>query len=193
VARQKNKSQLSGGQVRIIAGMWRSRKIVFPAIEGLRPTGDRIRETVFNWLQTDIAASRCLDLFSGSGALGFEAASRGASEVVMVEKHAEAVNCLSDNCRLLSANTISVHHSDALIYLSNIQNKFDIVFLDPPFALNMVADCCQALIDCQCLKPDSKVYIELDIRQKDAIPPNWTILRQKQSGEVSFNLLSAPE
>ena len=119
-------------QVRIIAGQWRGRKLSFPDVTGLRPTSDRIRETVFNWLATSLPGASCLDLFAGSGALGFEAASRGATRVVMVDRNRDVVRALRDNRQRLSASMIKIVQQDAENYLSAADGQFDVVFLDPP-------------------------------------------------------------
>ena len=123
----------------IIGGNWRSRKISFEDAEGLRPTPARVRETLFNWLQYDIIGSRCLDLYAGSGALSFEAASRGAKSVVQVENNPVACRCLKTNALALKAEQIKVVQMDAFRYLAGDAQAFDIVFVDPPFNLNLAA------------------------------------------------------
>ncbi len=130
------------GQLRIIAGKWRSRKLAFPQQENLRPTPDRVRETLFNWLQADVPGSCCLDMFAGSGALGFEAASRGAGEVVMIEQNREAVSALTRNIKLLDAGNIRLVIADAVEWLKNNQRRFDIVFLHPPYIAGLLGKCC---------------------------------------------------
>src|SRR5690606_23249515 len=125
-------------QLRIIGGQWRSRRLRFPAIDGLRPTLDRIRETVFNWLQFDVEGARVLDAFAGSGALGFEALSRGAKEVILLEKHPAAALQLTDNLQLLEARNAQVWAGDALLWLEQNPEPFDLVFLDPPFHQNLL-------------------------------------------------------
>ena len=119
--------------LRIIGGEWRSRKLKFADVPGLRPTPDRVRETLFNWLQWHVPGARCLDLFAGSGALGLEALSRGARDVVMVEKHPAAAQALRDNLTLLGARNARLVHDDALRYLGRVTVAFDLIFLDPPF------------------------------------------------------------
>ena len=123
----------SSGSVRLIAGQWRGRKLPIVDVEGLRPTGDRVKETLFNWLQTQIPGARCLDLFAGSGSLGFEAASRGAAEVIMVERDPTVVGCLQASAERLSAAQVTILQTDAAAYLQTSPDPFDIVFLDPPF------------------------------------------------------------
>ena len=129
---------MNNGSCRIIGGKWRGRIIKFDPAEGLRPTTDRIRETVFNWLQPYIYQCRCLDVFAGSGVLGFEALSRGARSTVFIEQNKKTVNRLKDNIRTLAAENVSVYHQDALSWLQSAaverdDEKFDLVFLDPPF------------------------------------------------------------
>jgi len=126
------------GSIRIIAGEWRGRKLPVIDVDGLRPTSDRIRETLFNWLMPYLSGSRCLDLFAGTGALGFEAASRGAHNVDFVESHRQVSQALSENIKLLEANAI-VHNMAANAFLTrSATESFDLVFVDPPFAENMV-------------------------------------------------------
>ena len=126
-------------RVRIIAGKWRSRVLTFPSVDGLRPTGDRIRETLFNWLAPNIAGANCLDLFSGSGALCFEALSRGAAGCLALEKNAKALATLNENKTLLDAAELTLRRSDTLAFLGSSPDKpFDIVFVDPPFDLNVI-------------------------------------------------------
>ncbi len=126
-------------QLRIIGGLWRGRKLSFPDVDGLRPTGDRIRETLFNWLAPDMQGAHCLDLFSGSGALGLEALSRGADSSLLLEKHPTAARQLKDNLQLLKADNGRVEQVDSLQWLNSAQvsHRFDIVFIDPPFALDL--------------------------------------------------------
>ena len=155
--RANNKKQTSSGVVRIIGGEMRGRKIRFNSGKGLRPTLDRIRETLFNWLATDIYDSECLDLFSGSGALGFEAASRGAKSVFFVEKAESATKALKENCRLLNLENAKVIKADAKSFLSNNDIQFDIAFLDPPFGENLLSKTFDALTPH--LKADAIVYI----------------------------------
>ena len=123
--------------VRIIGGLWRSRILEFPDVEDLRPTPDRVRETLFNWLGRDLSGMACLDLFAGSGALGFEALSRGAASVVMVEKNAAALRALSENARKLGASNLTVVRGDALEFARATRARFDVVFVDPPYRLGL--------------------------------------------------------
>ena len=134
-------------QLRIIGGVWRGRKLDFPSIPGLRPTPDRVRETVFNWLQFDVVGSRCLDLFAGSGALGVEALSRGASVVTFIDEQSSVIAAIKSNMNVLAANDVRCLTADALSYLrnSNSENKFDIVFCDPPFQQDFLPKIIDAL------------------------------------------------
>jgi 16S rRNA (guanine966-N2)-methyltransferase len=180
-----------GGSVRIIGGEWRSRKLNFPSAEGLRPTADRVRETLFNWLQRSVPAARVLDLFAGSGALGFEAASRGASSVVLVEKNAAAAASLRVNKQALAASSVEVIAADALQWLAaNSQRTFDLVFVDPPFAEAMQLRVCQALADSGCLAPGALVYVETAAPlAAESYPAGWRVAKTKRAGAVHSTLL----
>lgn len=176
-------------EVRIIGGAWRSRRIRFAGRPGLRPTPDRVRETLFNWLGQDLEGRECLDLFAGSGALGFEAASRGARRVVMVERDAAAVGALQTNRGLLSAAAVEVVRADALEFIRHHRARYDVVFLDPPFA----DDCWPQLLELlpQCLKPGALVYCE----RAEALEagPGWEIVKSGRAGQVSHQLLKRAE
>lgn len=180
------------GQLRIIAGRWRSRKLAFPDQDELRPTPDRVRETLFNWLQTDVAGSRCLDVFAGSGALGFEAASRGAAKVVMLENSREAASALRTNIERLQADNMELVVTDALAWLANEKRQaFDIVFLDPPFSAGLLGKCCRILEDGQCLAEDAKIYIEHALGDNTfVVPESWQCLKSKTAGQVAYKLFA---
>jgi len=176
-------------KLRIIGGEWRSRLIVFDDAPGLRPTPSRVRETLFNWLQADIAGSRCLDLFAGSGALGFEAASRGAKQVVQIENNAKTCQTLRENASVLNAGQIEIVQADVLSFLSSHQESFDLIFLDPPFNQGLIDPVCERIARGGLLKPYGKIYIEAERNLKlDHMPDNWQALRQKTAGDVSYNL-----
>ena len=177
-------------QIRIISGQWRSRQLSFNDIPGLRPTPNRVRETLFNWLQNDIVGSRCLDLYAGSGALSFEAASRGAKAVVQVEQDANACRSLHENVVKLKANQIQIIQSDVFRYLSGKAEHFEVVFLDPPFGLNLAAQTCQWLEDKDWLNPHAKIYVEVESKIKllEELPENWQLLKSKTAGEVGYHL-----
>ena len=179
-------------RVRIIAGQWRGRKLTFPDGEGLRPTPDRIRETLFNWLAPWLPGSRCLDLFAGSGALGFEAASRGAARVVLVERSAEVVASLRTNRERLAAGAVEIVHQDAASYLCGAPQPFDIVFLDPPFGEPgaLQASVCP-LSDAGWLVAGARIYLEMPAKTPLAeVPDGWTLLKDKRAGDVVFRLYS---
>lgn len=178
-------------QIRIIGGQWRSRQIAFPDRPGLRPTPNRVRETLFNWLQFDIPGSRCLDLFAGSGALGFEAASRGAKEVLMVEQDSQVCRALHENVLQLKAAQVKIVQADVFRYLAEQQTGiFDIVFLDPPFGLDFGAQACQWLCEKGGLAKTAKVYVETEVGSDllSKIPGQWELLKNKTAGDVSYFL-----
>ncbi len=177
-------------QIRIIGGEWRSRQISFYDLPGLRPTPVRVRETLFNWLQHDIPGSRCLDLYAGSGALGFEAASRGAKSVVQVENNPNACRALKENAIKLAATQIKIVQSDVFRYLAGNAEPFDIVFLDPPFGMSLVKQTCQWLADKGWLNRGTKIYVEIESSMKllDALPDNWMLLKSKTAGDVGYRL-----
>ena len=184
-------SQLGRGQLRIIAGSWRGRKLSFLDREGLRPTTDRVRETVFNWLQMDLPGSRCLDLFAGSGALGFEAASRGAAKVVMVDSDKETIKMLNGNIDLLSATQVQAVCSDAIDFVQNCDFMFDVVFIDPPYKLDVIARCCELLESKQCLSDHAKIVIECDVgKDLVGLPDNWQCLKRKTAGQAAYHLFA---
>ena len=176
-------------EVRIIGGAWRSRRIRFPDRPGLRPTPDRVRETLFNWLGQDLTGRDCLDLFAGSGALGFEAASRGARCVTMVENDAAAWKALQENRAALAATTVTVIRADALEFLKNHRDshlqRYDVVFLDPPFADDHWPQLLARLP--QCLVAGGLVYCER--AQPLAALDGWEVVKSGRAGQVSHQLL----
>lgn len=175
----------TAGTLRVIGGRYRSRLIRVPARPGLRPTPDRVRETLFNWLGQSLEGLACLDLFAGSGALGFEAASRGAARVVLVEKDRTAVADLERNRAALEATQVSVVSGDAETYLVKESGRFDVVFLDPPFRQNVLL----AILDKlpPRLEPAARVYVESDAPVEVAAP--WSELKRARAGQVSYQLL----
>lgn len=176
-------------ELRIVGGEWRSRKLRFPPVQGLRPTPDRIRETLFNWLKQDLEGLSCLDLFAGSGALGFEAASRAARQVVLVDQDGEICQSLRQNCDLLAAKQIEVRQADFKSYLATQSRAFDVVFLDPPFQQNLVVDCCQRLESGGWLAVLAHIYVETERDLVlDGLPSNWVLYRQANAGQVSSRL-----
>ena len=181
----KGKHGTTAGTVRVIGGRYRSRLLRVPERPGLRPTPDRVRETLFNWLGQDLSGLACLDLFAGSGALGFEAASRGATRVVLVEKDRAAVAELERNRAALDATQVSIVSGDAEDYLVHERGFFDVVFLDPPFRQNAVPAMLGKLPPR--LGPDARVYVESDAPVEVAAP--WTELKRAKAGQVSYQLL----
>ena len=182
------------GRLRIVAGKWRSRLLPIADEPGLRPTSERIRETLFNWLQSTIEGSRCLDLFAGSGALGLEALSRGAAEVVFVENSARAAAALQESVTALDARKTYIHKEDALHYLNSDPQPFDIVFLDPPFATDLIGDLCRLLDERGWLAEGARVYLEQDHEHPlPPLPDGWTILKHKTAGQVRYALVTAKD
>ena len=178
-------------QIRIIGGEWRSRQIIFNDTPGLRPTPDRVRETLFNWLHYDIPGSHCLDLYAGSGALGFEAASRGAKAVVQVEQDGNACRALHDNSAKFKAAQVKIVQADVFRFLATQHlEPFDIVFIDPPFGLGLVVQTCQWLEDNGWLKTRAKIYVESEssLAFLDEMPKNWQLFKSKKAGEVGYHL-----
>ena len=183
------KSSLS--QVRIIGGTWRGQKLNFIPVEGLRPTGDRIKETLFNWLAPIIYDAHCLDLFAGSGALGFEALSRGASSATLIEQNSEAINLLQQNQTQLKAKHAHIVKANALEWLSTAEaiQPFNIVFLDPPFAESLLQTCCDLLDQRSFLASKAYIYMESDINHPVPVTPaSWCTLKEKTTGQVTYRL-----
>lgn len=179
-------------EIRIIGGKLRSRKITFPELPDLRPTPNRIRETLFDWLQQDAVGAHCLDAFAGSGALGFEAISRGAASLVFLEKERVVIDALNRNAQHLGINNINCIHQSTLDYLNkpNLDKPFDLVFLDPPFSLNLIAPCLEALVKHHWLSPNAWVYIE-SAQPLDSLtlPQPLDLYRHKKAGQVYYGLL----
>ena len=175
--------------LRIIGGKWRGRKVSFSDRKEIRPTGDRIRETLFNWLINDIAGARCLDLFAGSGILGIEALSRGAAKLTFVEREKDITNSINDNLKSLGANNFKLRHDDAANFLEETEQVFDILFLDPPFEQQSL----NALISIIKKRGLSRgfVYIEAESTQVfSELPDYCEIYRQKKAGRVCYGLIS---
>jgi 16S rRNA (guanine966-N2)-methyltransferase len=182
--------------LRIIGGRWRGRKLRFPPSAAIRPTPDRVRETLFNWLGAHTQGARALDLFAGSGALGLEALSRGAAHLTFIEHDAAAVRELRARLSEWQAGNAQVVCTDALDYLAGAAAAFDLVFLDPPFASTLLARAAALLEERGWLSDGALVYVECAARE--ALPPlpaTWRRLRAKQAGEVGYHLLarSAPQ
>jgi 16S rRNA (guanine966-N2)-methyltransferase len=177
--------------LRIIAGQWRGRRFRFPPLE-IRPTPDRVRETLFNWLQPRIQGAHCLDLFAGSGALGLEALSRGAASVLFVEQQRSAVIALERLLQEWRAAGAAVRCESALRYLQGEPSqRFDLVFLDPPYALDLLSKSAMALQQ-RWLRPDARIYLEHARRSAaPALPACWRELRAGTAGEVRYHLYAA--
>jgi 16S rRNA (guanine966-N2)-methyltransferase len=181
---------MGSNRIRIIGGRHRGRKLAFPDAPGLRPTGDRLRETLFNWLAPVLPGARCLDLFAGSGALGLEAASRGAGSVVLVEHQPAVARQLRANVTLLGLEpAVQVVAADALAWLADTPGRFDLVFLDPPFADGLLERVCNELVQRGCLAPEARIYLEADRRAGlPPLPPGLELMRQQQAGQVIVGL-----
>ena len=179
----------ASNQIRIIGGQHRGRKLRFANLPGLRPTGDRMRETLFNWLQPVIVGARCLDLFAGSGALGFEAASRGAGRVVLLDRAQKAVVQLRENVRLLGLDDVEVVQADGMKWLQGAPQAFDVLFLDPPFADNLLSQACRLLTENGWLAPDALIYLETDaVAGLPDLPQPLVWEKHKRMGQVAFGL-----
>ncbi len=183
--------QKQSNQLRIIGGEWRGRKLDFPAIQSLRPTSDRIRETLFNWLQFDVIGAHCLDLFAGSGALGFEALSRGAASITFVDEHPKAISQIKSNAEILKTDSVHCIQADAFSFLQSHgdSSKYDIVFLDPPFQKEFLPKILAALSTENIFKSDSLIYIEMEkqLTLQD-LPKNWQLKKEKTAGQVRYML-----
>ena len=178
-------------QLRIIGGRWRGRKLNFPSVEGLRPTTDRVRETLFNWLAPYIIEARCLDLFSGSGALGLEALSRGADYADLVDASKLVCNQLSQHLQTLQCDHAKVWNDQAQSWLQQAQPGYDVIFLDPPFGKNLAESCIQLIDNRQLLNADGWVYLEMSTQDSlPVIPAHWHLHREKTAGQVSYRLYS---
>lgn len=180
--------------MRIIAGRWRGRRIAFPDGDALRPTPDRVRETLFNWLQPVIADARCLDLFAGSGALGFESLSRGARLAVFVERERLSCEQLRATAATLQADAVNIECADALQWLQGrVPTAFDIVFLDPPYASGALSRVCELLATRGWLAPGASIYLEAPADAPlSFLPAAWTVVRSKRAGQVGYHLARAP-
>jgi 16S rRNA (guanine966-N2)-methyltransferase len=175
--------------LRIIGGEWRGRRIRFPGKGGIRPTPDRVRETLFNWLAADVPGSRCLDLFAGSGALGLEALSRGAAHATFVERDRDNAARLRETVALLAPDRGRVIQSDALAWLGGAASPHNIVFLDPPFDAGLLADAMRLLDSRGWLAPGAAVYVEMPAREgAPALPAGWRAHRSGRAGAVGYHL-----
>lgn len=178
------------GSIRIIAGTHRGRKLPVLMADGLRPTTDRVKETVFNWLMPYIPDALCLDCFAGSGGLGFEAASRGAANVTMLELNKAAANQLTRNSQLLKASNVDIVQTNALAFLQQSPTPVDLVFLDPPFRQQLVEQAAN-LLEQGWLNDQALIYIEMEsdnTQPKQSVPANWQLLKEKIAGQVCYQL-----
>lgn len=186
--RRSHRPNIKPQTVRIIGGQWRGRRIGFPVRPGLRPTADRVRETLFNWLQPTISGASCLDLFAGSGVLGFEAASRGAAEVFMLDSDPSVVRHLQQQVTVLNADQVHFVQSDALSWLQTSTQNFDIIFLDPPFGQDLLSKAL-GILGGKKLSPGTLIYLEtesaLPVR---SLPKGWEVLRDARAGAVEYYL-----
>ncbi|MBT8147856.1 MAG: 16S rRNA (guanine(966)-N(2))-methyltransferase RsmD [Gammaproteobacteria bacterium] len=188
------KSTNSQGNLRIIGGRWRSRRLSFPLRDQLRPTANRIRETLFNWLQEKVPFEDCLDLFAGSGACGLEALSRGAASVTFVEQDRQVADAIGANLALLEEPEMPVICRDAMEWLQDQaggnSQAFGIVFIDPPYADRLEIECCRLLEKSGLLKDQATIYLESNRDLSESLfPAGWRIIRKKRAGAVHYMLL----
>lgn len=181
------------GRVRIIAGRWRRRLLPIPDAQDLRPTPDRVRETLFNWLAAELPGARCLDLFAGTGVLGFEAASRGASRVVLVERDQRVAAHLVQLAASLGAEQVQVVCGDGPTWALSARERFDVLFVDPPYARIDVAALLARLEQRGVLAAHARVYVEGPADAAGVLPPSWQCLREQRAGRVRYHLLAPPK
>lgn len=189
---RKTQQQMPMGEVRIIAGLWRGRKLPVLNAEGLRPTTDRMKETLFNWLMMDIANARCLDCFAGSGSLGIEALSRQAQAVTFLEKFANAAQQLNRNLVSLKTDKGKVVNTDSLQFLAqpNPEQPYDIVFVDPPFHHDFVPKVLAYLAQNNWLAPNALIYVETEKQHAPLVlPEHWQVIKEKTAGQVVSRLI----
>ncbi|GLX86135.1 ribosomal RNA small subunit methyltransferase D [Thalassotalea loyana] len=188
MAKQRASKKQSSGSIRIIAGIHRGRKLPVLDAQGLRPTTDRVKETVFNWLMPYTRDSKCLDCFAGAGSLGFEALSRGAAQVTMFELEKTAATQLKNNAKLLSATNVSVQQGDALTLLGKTPEAMDLIFIDPPFRKGLAEQAIN-LVNNGWLQPEGLVYVEVESELTlDNLPHDWRLLKEKVAGQVAYRL-----
>ncbi|GHE95676.1 16S rRNA (guanine(966)-N(2))-methyltransferase RsmD [Thalassotalea profundi] len=189
---KSSKNQTKIGAIRIISGKYRGRKLPVLMAEGLRPTTDRVKETLFNWLMPYINASNCLDCFAGAGSLGFEALSRGASNVTLIELDRSAAKQLNDNKKLLNAQNLNVINTNSLQYLAQpAPMNYDIVFIDPPFHQGLAEEAC-SLVNNGWLNKNALIYLEVESSGTAlSLPENWDLLKEKIAGQVAYRLYQA--
>lgn len=185
--RSRKSSAQATNQVRISGGEWRSRLLRFPDAPGLRPTPDRVRQVVFNWLGQDMHGLNCLDLFAGTGAMGFEALSRGAKSLTMVEKSTLAYRALLENQQSLRTELVKIFNQDALTFLAQDQQLFDVIFVDPPYNQGWLDKLLPELGSH--LAPDGAVYVEAEFALADML--HWQVAKHGKAGNVFYHLLKS--
>ena len=187
---EKGRKPIKTGFIRLISGKWRGKKLPVKDKEGLRPTTDRTKETLFNWLMHDVRDANCLDCFSGSGNLAFEALSRFAKNALLLEYDKQVAQQLRENLKTLKVDNASVVETDSINYLQQTAvQQFDIVFVDPPFNKGLVSPCCQALEENGYLTPQALIYIEMEVQSTAVeLPGNWQLLKEKSTGQVTYQL-----
>lgn len=185
--KQSNKNAAKGN-IRIIAGQYRGRKLPVLMADGLRPTTDRVKETVFNWLMPYVQDATCLDCFAGSGGLGFEALSRGAKSVTFIELNKAAAQQLKENKALLKANNVDVLSTNAINFLQQNQQAYSLVFIDPPFRKGLAQQAAEA-ISSQGLTENALIYVEMETDNNNQVmPSHWQLLKEKVAGQVVYRL-----
>lgn len=189
MAGNRRRDGAPASHVRIIGGAWRGRRVQFSPEPGLRPSPDRVRVTLFNWLAPRLAGARCLDLFAGTGCLGLEALSRSAAQAVLVEHNPRVVRSLRLAVEMLGAGGAEVVEADAMAVLAGVPEGFDVVFVDPPFAAGLVPQVLSRLVE-GWVKPGGVVYVESDKASAWDVPQGWGVVRDKTAGQVRYGLIS---
>ncbi len=189
-SQEKSRKSITNGFIRLISGKWRGKKLPVKNKEGLRPTTDRTKETLFNWLMHDVRDANCLDCFSGSGSLAFEALSRFAKSALLLERDKQVAQQLKENLKVLKVANARVIETDAINYLQQrATQQFDIVFIDPPFNKGLVSPCCSALEKNGYLTAQALIYIEMEAQSASfELPTNWQLLKEKSTDQVTYQL-----
>ncbi|HIF9168574.1 TPA: 16S rRNA (guanine(966)-N(2))-methyltransferase RsmD [Photobacterium damselae] len=191
---KKPQNNRQSGFVRIISGQWRGRKLPVHDVEGLRPTTDRVKETLFNWLAQDIYQAKCLDLFAGSGSLSFEVLSRGAESLTMIELDQKAAAQLKQNLTAIGATNATLHNTNSVNFLNQAGTPHDLVFIDPPFRKDLIQQVIAALEANHWLSPNALIYIEAEKELGSIdVPPSWHLYREKTAGQVCYRLFIREE
>lgn len=187
--------QRSQGHIRIISGKWKGKKLPILEVQGLRPTGDRLKETLFNWLMFDVQQAQVLDLFAGSGSLGLEALSRGAKQVTFIEQHPQAAQQIRTNLKQLNESNSQVVQQDCLAWLNRVTSEqhlskqaYNLVFIDPPFERDLLVQCLQALEQAALLAKQAWIYIESEHTLQYAVPSSWQLHREKKTSQALARL-----